>query len=213
MRHSNSAKDVSASYEEGAAEFSRQLFGRNIPNEDLAAAVGAPDGSNLNVTVRMNGQELHVEVIHPWIKEQRRGFRRDDKGNLFIWNHRLEKDRGAPPGFGLKVFARQVAGARRLGVKRIELWAAGNARDGAHNGYYTWARFGFDAPLSKRDRLLLPDELVGAKTTNDLMKVGAAEWWKKNGDDRSMVFDLADDSSMMAAFKSYLNEKGVLWEE
>ena len=106
----------------------------------------------------------------------------------------------------------QVAGARKLGIRRIELWASGNYNDAGYNGYYTWARFGFDAPLTQRDRRLLPPELAVAQTVNDLIHLGAAEWWKKNGDDRAMMFDLAEDSSMMRVFRAYLKEKGLMQE-
>ena len=115
---------IEVNYKIGVWELARQLFGRDVPDEDLAAAVGALEGSRLDVSVRMKGRELHVEVFHPQVKEQRRGFRRDPKGELFIWNHRLEKIVGTPGGFGLQVFRLQLVGARKLGVKRIELWAA-----------------------------------------------------------------------------------------
>ena len=157
---SAAVKDITVNYEKSAAELAQQLFGHNVSDEELAAAVGALDGSTLEVSVRMKGQELHVEVLHPPVQEQRRGFRRDHHGELYLWNHRLEKGPGVPGGFGIKVFMRQVAGARKLRVRRIELWAAGNVRDSDHNGYYLRARFGFDAPLSQRDRQLLPLELL-----------------------------------------------------
>jgi hypothetical protein len=114
-----SVQNITGNYAAGAADLARDLFGRAVADEELAAAVGALDGAALNVSVRKSRE-------------------------LYIWNHHFEKRHDAPPGVGLRSFKTQVEGARRLGVKRIELWAAGDPRDTSYNGYYTWARFGFN---------------------------------------------------------------------
>jgi len=92
------------------------------------------------------------------------------------------------------------------------LWAAGDVRDRSNNGYYTWARFGFDAYLGP-EKVFLPPHLSRVKTTNDLMLNGGHLWWKQHGSQRSMVFDLAEDSSMMQVFQAYLKEKGLSEEQ
>lgn len=70
--------NVTLQYEPGAANLARDLFGREITDEELAAAVGALDGATLNVRIR-KGSELFVEIVHPWIVRQERGFRKDSK--------------------------------------------------------------------------------------------------------------------------------------
>jgi hypothetical protein len=201
-------RNITVNYAAGAADLALDLFGRAVADEELAAAAGALDGAALNVSVR-KGRELFVEITHPLIVRQERGFRRDANGDLYIWNHYFEKRHDAPPGVGLRSFKTQVEGAQRLGVKRIELWAAGDHNDRSYNGYYTWARFGFDAPLSAADLIFLPDELAGASTVNEIIDLGESGWWKQHGSARRMVFRLAENSSMMRVFRNYLSKKGV----
>jgi hypothetical protein len=204
---------ITVKYAAGAADLARDLFGRAVADEELAASVGAIDGATLTVRVRKGG-ELFVEIAHPLIVRQERGFRRDANGELYIWNYHFEKRHDAPPGVGLLSFRTQVKGARRLGVQRIELWAAGDFKDRSYNGYYTWARFGFDAPLTQEEkrRLSALSQFVGAQTVNDLMKCGGRQWWRDNGSARKMRFDLNEDSSMMRVFNDYLEDKGLLKE-
>lgn len=201
-------QNITVNYAAGAADLALDLFSRAVADEELAAAVGALDGAALSGSVR-KGRELFVEIAHPLIVRQERGFRRDANGELYIWNHYFEKRHDAPPGVGLRSFKTQVEGARQLGVKRIELWAAGDYNDRSYNGYYTWARFGFDAPLTTADRILLPAELAGASTVNEIIDLGGNGWWKRHGSARKMVFHLAENSSMMRVFRNYLNKKGI----
>jgi GNAT superfamily N-acetyltransferase len=48
-------------------------------------------------------------------------------------------------GIGLTVFAQQVDAAARAGLTSIKTTAI---RDDTHNGYSTWAKFGYDADLN-----------------------------------------------------------------
>jgi len=201
-------QNITVNYAAGAADLALDLFGRAVADEELAAAAGALDGAALNVSVR-KGRELFVEITHPLIVRQERGFRRDASGELYIWNHYFEKRHDAPPGVGIRSFKTQVAGARQLGVTRIELWAAGDAMDTSYNGYYTWARVGFNDSLSDAERKRLPRRFARVKTINELIRRNGHQVWKEIGSAHKMTFDLADDSSMMMIFKAYLEEKGV----
>jgi hypothetical protein len=95
-----------------------------------------------------------------------------------------------------------------VGITRFELWAAGNVRDTSRNGYYTWARFGFDA-LLENEKMFLPFRLSQAQRINELILKGEQGWWKQHGSERSMVFHLAEDSSMMTVLRAYQKEKGL----
>ncbi|MGH9838060.1 MAG: hypothetical protein ACREEM_04675 [Blastocatellia bacterium] len=205
--------NVTLKYETGAADLARDLFGRDVSDEELAAAAGALDGAALNVSVR-KGSELFVEIVHPLIVRQERGFRRDANRELYVWNHHFEKRHDAPPGVGLRSFKTQVEGARRLDVRRVELWAAGDLNDRSYNGYLTWAIFGFDAPLTAEEQqeLALSPQLAGAQTVNELFQRGGRDWWRVSGTARGMRFELSDDSSMMQIFRSHLKSKGLLEE-
>ena len=117
----------------------------------------------------------------------------------------------APYGLGRFSFAIQVESAVQAGYSRIETYAAGSHQnDLGLNGYYTWARLGYDAPLTAAERKSLPPELAGARTVADLMATeDGAAWWKANGTGRRMVFDLSPGSRSRQALQHYLERKQV----
>ena len=198
---------IQVHYEDGALEFARQLIGRHFLDEELAAAVGALDGSSLNVRIR-KGAELAVEVKNEKILEQIRFIRRDESGSLSVWNFRFEKARGFY-GVGLESLLRQIKGARGLEVSRIECYAAGNFADTRYSGYYRWACYGFDAPLTEDEKNVLwqSPQFNGVVCLNDLMLRDGVDWWKEHGTERKMIFVLDESSSMMATLRKYVSEK------
>lgn len=208
------AKNIKAIYAEGSREFARQLIARDFTDEELAEAVGALDDATLKVVKKKGADELRIEVEHPRIKEQHRWMRRDEKGDLLIFNFKFYKHSGAPPEVGLDSFQRQVVGAQALGVKRIETFAAGNhesLKSKNEVGYLVWAKFGFDARLAVEQRMQLQQtpELATVETLNELISLPAGEeWWKLNGSPMKMVFELTADSSMMRVFRRHLKKKG-----
>lgn len=72
-----------------------------------------------------------------------------------------------------------------------------------------WARYGYNAPLKPDEIALLPDELKGCKTLNDIMRRKGKDWWKVNGSERDMVFSLDKRSSMMSVLRTYIEELGL----
>jgi hypothetical protein len=201
---------VTINYKTGAVKLARQLLGRRPADEELARLAGALDGARVNVTAKKKKSWLYLAVDDPARFEvYETSVRRDARGDLYAYIHEVRTAVGRRgQGLGLQAFRRQVAGARALGVKRFELWAAGNIRDTANNGYYTWARFGFDAPLGN-ERVFLPAQLSAARTINDVILGGGHEWWKQHGSERTMIFDLNDSSSMMQVLRAYLQGKGL----
>lgn len=204
---------TNVNYEPGAAEFARQLIGREFSDEDLAHLAGTLDGATVNVAVRQKKGWLYLAVDDPARFEvYETSVRPDANGELYGYIHEVRAASGQRgQGLGARAFARQVAGARSLGLKRFELWAAGNVRDTSYNGYYTWARFGFDARLAT-ERAFLPPHLRGAKSINELILAGEQQWWKQHGTERTMIFEVHDGSSMMQVFRAYLKEKGLAEE-
>ncbi len=61
--------------------------------------------------------------------------------------------------------------------------------------------------LDDADLELLPVELANAQNLNDVIRLGGKDWWKANGYEREMIFDLSDDSAMMQIFRTYQAEK------
>ncbi|MGH9844834.1 MAG: hypothetical protein ACREEM_39460, partial [Blastocatellia bacterium] len=189
--------NVTVKYERGAIKFVERMLATRPADDDLARLAGALDGAMVIVSVWKKKGWLYLSVDDPSRFEIcDTSLRRDVAGNLFAYIHevRTAMQQGGQ-GLGIRAFVRQVSGARSLGLERFELWAAGDVRDKSSNGYHTWARFGFDAYLGP-EKVFLPPHLSQAKTTDDLMLNGGHLWWKQHGSQRSMVFDLAEDSSM-----------------
>lgn len=211
MLPSVAVKGITVKYELGAAEFAEKLFGFRPADAALASLAGALDGATVNVSVRVKKGWLYLAVDDPTRFEvYETSVRCDAQGVLFAYIHEVRVAAGqGGHGLGLRAFQRQVHGARNLGLQYFELWAAGDYLDRSHNGYYTWARFGFDARLTAHQRSLLADNLYGAETVNKIIQRGGHHWWRRNGNDVAMYFDLDDESTMMAVFRDYLYEKGV----
>lgn len=99
-----------------------------------------------------------------------------------------------------------VEAARKAGVSRIVLNAAGNssATKGSvtstpWRGYTIWPRMGFDAPLPASIKAKLPPDLSHAKSLLDLHATPeGTRWWRDNGEDLDVSFDLKDRSSPQA---------------
>jgi hypothetical protein len=193
-------------YNTGAKELAQSMFERDVADEELAAAAGALDDSTLTVSV-WKRLELRVEMQHQHVEEFTLMFRRDIAGEVYIWNDRIEKKQGAPRGALLSCHLAQVENAPRIGVKRMELYAAGDRKDTRYNGYFVWPLYGYDAPLTSADQRLLAAELAGAQTIQDIFARGGDAWWSQHGDARKMIFDLAPDSPMMKRLQNYLKRK------
>jgi hypothetical protein len=140
-----------------------------------------------------------------------------------------------------RIVAHQAQAAHAIGLTSINLCAAARNDDNGNtlNGYYTWARCGFDAPLpylyDRRQKYISfyssesnvsrltdaigariswlkewPPELQDAKTVQDIMsKHEGKRWWKACPDGRDMVFDLHAGSLSWGVLHAYLVEKSV----
>ncbi len=196
--------DITIKYAKGAAALALELFGRVVTAEELAAAVSALESSA--VAVSKAGHKLIVKVRHRHFKVQERHFFRLPDGSLIVKNEALEKTSKAPADIAIRSFLKQVEGARALGVKRILALAAGSLAAPGLIGYYLLARFGFDAPLTIDEIRFLPPPLARARTLNDLLLLGGKDWWRANGYDRQVFFELAENSSMMRVLRAYVAE-------
>ena|GEM_PF-4875624 len=118
------------------------------------------------------------------------------------------------PGTATRVFAKMVERMKAAKISRIDGLCVGNYDDPKWNGYYTWARFGFNAKLPDATiEALAKDGLPGVSDMNDLMlKYGdkGADWWCKNGFKMKLTFDLDDKSRSMEVWRQYLTKKGII---
>lgn len=197
--------------EESLASASISLFGRVLAPAEWADAVGAPAGARIDVSVEGQdtgaGREVVVRVDHPLlVGSMERRFRLTADGPVARNVHFHVHER-APGGFGTAIFAGQVEALRMLGVRRIEAEIAGSAAS-SYNGYYTWARLGFDAPLTEAERRRLPTHLAGARTLHELLTApGGREWWRRYGSGREATFDPSPASPHTAILRAYLEQR------
>lgn len=184
-------------------ELMKDLFGEKATLQDLASVIGAPDGAE--VWASASHGKLVVTMEGGGVGEAYRTIQRT-KGGVVIHNNLFFAE-ASGGGVGIRVFGKQVAQAARLGVSRIETNAA---RGPDMNGYYTWARFGYDAPLPSHYRPDLPPGLKGSKRVSDLMQTEAGQkWWKTHGDTIDMTFDLKAGSTSRKTLDKYLKSKGL----
>jgi hypothetical protein len=209
--------DVTYDQDEDTRAAVRRIVGDGVAEEDLLSLAGVRDGAEVNIYEYQGG--IAVDVNHREYTAERTLRRVDNK--LVLTNEEFSVKPGVKTGSGIggKVFGRQVDYAKRIGVDRIELYAAGDYESsqrtrGGKNGYYTWPRFGCDADIPPVHRAKLPAELAGATRLSDLMQTEAGrEWWLKNGGPFDATFDLADDSLSMRIWSDYVAKKAATGKE
>ncbi|MFN7948372.1 MAG: phage minor head protein [Blastocatellia bacterium] len=197
-------KKFTVTYDEGAKEMAEKLLGRKVSDSLLARSIGALDGARVKFRVDTYGR-LRGEVEHELIETQERVLFRDRDGTLVIRNLYLKKKSHAPSSLAARIILRQIEAAKKLDVKKLTTTGAGEP-GGEESGYYVFARLGFDARLEDRELILLRKRLSSAQTLNDLMLAGEHEWWRRNGFEKEMLFDLDSESSMMKVMKAYVSD-------
>jgi hypothetical protein len=189
---------------------------------DAVKVTGAPSGSRVTIKRVNSGlktddgepiDHLSVRVVNKHdvgLKAMDRVIGIDKQGRKFIYNESLTVA-DASKGKGLEIFGQQVDHAVRAGFSYI---TADATREHGMNGYYTWARFGYDKPISMLDlgdAPLLPKNLRSAERISDLMMTQEGrDWWKKHGvtipDAR---FDLTEGSLSRRVLDEYRKQKAA----
>jgi len=188
-----------------AVEHAAKILGRPVTASDLADLAGAPPDATAKV-ILSTPSAITIEVRSRSLNATRH-LRSDGRGLPFLENEKnrvREADRGK--GLGSEAFAAQVEAASRLGVDRIEAYAAQSA---GFNGYYTWPRLGFDAPLppSGPGGPLpgLPPGLAGARRLSDLMATPEGRaWWKAHGISLDVAFDPRPGGASRLVWDAYI---------
>ncbi len=213
----NAKSQLTLRNEADVKSVSNKLFGKELTKDQFIRLSGSPDGGQVKVSASVKFRSIRIEVDHPLYKKDYtsiRTIKKDDDGNIFIENELLVLDSSKTEslrGLGTRIFATQALQASELGIDYIELFAAGRATDKLYNGYYTWARLGYDAPLNASDINSLPSNLKGATKVSDLMNTQEGrEWWKQNGYGREMIFDTTNGSDSLKQLFDYLKERGIV---
>ena len=204
--HTITGEDATKARRESVAK----IFGAERSDDDVVTTIGLDvTGADTSITYDENTAEVRIE--HPDYKAVRT-FRRDGNDLVCSNDEFYLKKKGT--GKGTEMFAQQADSLRAAGVARMETYATRfieeNGEKKELNGYYTWARLGYDAKIPSALRDELPDEFDWDKTRNisDLMKTPSGrDWWKAHGETVAMSFDLAPDSFNSKLLNAYRDAK------
>lgn len=182
--------------------------GKDMGRAEVARAAGALPGSRVIIGSGMEpgiALSVHIEFMGEDGFPIGRATRHITEQNT-IYNHELEFDAGFKgKGLGLKVFSSQVDEAAKHGFDAIEAQCAGGPRSADwQNGYYTWARFGYDG--------VIPNGYGprGERTVQEVMQSPSGPaWWKANGEAFDGTFLLAEGSTSRRVFDEYRRLRGV----
>lgn len=168
---------------------------------DIAPVVGAQPGAKVEV-VRFRGEGDRTAAVVRVHHEKYFASRLVYKDH--IENDSIEVfDKGS--GLGTKIFADQVREAAAKGYDRIEAFCI---RGSVSNGYYTWARLGYDGAIPEEVAGAVREAFPGAARVSDLMKTSEGRsWWKEHGASFEGVFDLKKGSLSREVFDAYQKER------
>ena len=200
-------------YDNSAKDLLHQFFGRDLSEIEIANLVGAIDEAVILVEGR--GDRIFVQIKHPKLKIHDVFIARNSVGKVFIRIDEIEFHafhRGQKEG--VKMLLRQINQARKLKVVYLEAETDGNPQTfRRRNGYYVWARYGFNSLISETKKASLPNRLKFIKekgrlreveTLNDLMLIGGRDWWRENGEECLTFFDLRDGSNSLKVLEKYV---------
>jgi hypothetical protein len=205
----------------GAAE----ILGRPAQEIDLLAACGATHGDSVEATRYPGDEPPAIElVLNPTPPErgvQAIRWLKGDDGSPVIVNDVIM---AFPPGqkLGLAAFASQVVNVERLGVRRIEAYAA---RGDTWVGFDVWHKMGY---LPVDDAALVTEAIAAHRgvpiavegfsrlgfgpgslpgLTALLSTQDGAAWWAKFGVGYQAAFDLNPGSTCMRTLHAYILSK------
>ena len=211
---------------------------------DIQHLTGAPTGSEIDIRFKPvwgnTGADrpppgLYFFVTHPtFIDGENVIGLVNDNGRLGIYIKDVNLTDQAPSGMGALIVAKIVRFALRRGAAKIRLLAAGGrywppkGNGSEWVGYYSWARYGFNMPMSQAIEdpagtpiagtensalapffPVRPPNLPNCATVQDVLEVtGGKDWWKFCGNGWFMEFDCSTAASAsIAALEDFCKEK------
>lgn len=164
------------------------------------------DGDILHLSV--NSQSEGTKVIAVFEDGFTERFFDENKDSVKMNHFYLNPLIGMGKGKGTDIFKNQVGQFRKLGFKNLKT-IAGDI--GGMNGYYTWARLGYEFSSDSEKNALLDmidfEDDKDIKKSSTLQEIMSTEkgrkWWKENGFSFNGVFNLDDNSESMKILNNY----------
>lgn len=181
-----------------------------VTAEGAGRLIGAPAGTKVTVLIQADGSitigaENDAVLMNRTVSMEGR--------TKVITNDYFELT-ATGTGEGTKIFAAQVAEAHKNGFNKIKTLAS---RSEGMNGYYTWARLGYDAeldafsfhgPTVNEARQVWREKFPNAKRISDLMKTAdGREFWKQYGGSFEGEFDTRPTARSRKVLDAYIAEK------
>jgi len=162
--------------------------------------------TRINVHMDLNGSTMTLELntnVHQSVRSV-------DLDNKILHNDYL-KVTSKGKGTGIKLFTNLVKAAKDSGFKKMEVYAAGEYGNTVYNGYYTWARFGYDAsPGSATVPRLLSRFNRKETSLFELMSTKEGQdFWKRYGQSFGGDFDLSPGSRNLLRLEEYALTRGI----
>lgn len=184
----------------------------------VATLVGAPDDATVSIIPNFtDGNFLVVRSWNDKYHSERNLYVEDDKasphyGKKVCANVSItvkEEHRGK--GLGTEIFSNQVHALKEAGYGAIYTLAA---RGSDTNGYYTWARLGYDqkiAHFGPSSRKVIEVRWPNAKSVLDIMETKEGrQWWKEHGLPMHRAeFDLSEGSRSNKVLEKYLADRAA----
>jgi hypothetical protein len=175
---------------------------------DLAGGLPVENYTDLKITIQNKDNAISISIKFKEMTIHRTLFKED---KLVILKNDYIKVDEANQAIGTKIFANQIVAAQKLGVNKIRALLA---KGKLSNGYYTFARFGFE--LDKDFKEAFKSRVNQSKNkriqkTNNLNELMNFEegrkYWLENGFSFFGEFDLSENSESMRIFKTYYQQK------
>lgn len=182
----------------------RELFGRDLTMAELAGLGFASSDSSVNVDLDRDG-DIKIETVGPTIRAV--NFLQQTAGGLeLVMGHVRIRPELIKQGLGTATIAAAVDTGKQLKLWRIVGLAA---RGEEENGYYTFARLGFDGLIPLAVRTRLPAPFRHMRRVLDLMASEAGRRaWLAHGDTLTVSFALTEHSRSHQVLKEYLTTRG-----
>ena len=217
---------IGVDYDKDLDTATKQMFGRKVSKEDVVKLAGGFNEMVKEFLVTADPFSNTISVTANWdannpVQKMQRTIRKDSiHMDLFMLNNAFKGQNIAP-----RMLYQSAVMAHKMGIPSIETHAAGNAKSSMFNGYYTWARCGYDyelEPEHKRnlERSVAEGLCTQAEWNNTFSKYThvsqfmttkqGRDMWKQHGSDLYHAqFDTRPGSKSMKVLKAYLRECGV----
>lgn len=189
----------------GMGEIPSELAGRSKPK--LSITDNTPDGKGFITTSTIGDSKSDFYMSRQLHYDDNGNLIRVHNANFFLPNKYQGK------GEGTRIFANQVESIRKQAGDTYPKITTLAGKGDRMNGYYTWARLGYDGDINDSalpdiPRQVKPSGNGGRYRVSDFMKSKEGRnYWRDNGYQMEMEFDTDPNSRSSKILDSYLAEK------